>query len=703
MIIKSITLNNYRLYEGINTIEFTQKDGTNLYLISGENGFGKTTFLHSLIWCLYGRMCVDVDEIVRRDVANNGYLTILKNNLNFNASEKLNKISSNEKQAILKNGYNTKTEYIKQYSQYYVCIEFSEVTIPVIPCKSLKIIRSYDSIFDKEEIEIFIDGQKNELTKEIGPDIFINDFILNRDIARFFFFDSEQIVSLAETNTIPERRRLCSAYNEVLGVRKYEELKRSIDNLRIKLRKKSKDIESRNKLISYLEQQEDLKAQQEKLEKEAKDLISSIEFLKKENEDLQVQIMREGNNATRNDISRIKSVIATAKEKDEEYKKDLKKFLDYAPFAISGSLFEKAKNQVVHDYKIEEDKISASQQNKLIDKITSDIKSLFDIVTLTDEDEKNIKIKVDTILTKYKSSLKDVDTLMSLSKDDYKEILAIYNFVTTTYKSEFERLADDYRKNKIILDRNSRQLSNILSKESDEIVKSLRFKKNDIENQLKAEEERGRLIHLKIGEVNQSLTIIMKSITQLSKKVSVEDNDVKKDQIAEELSSELNCFLVNLKKEKKYSLERRIKSILNNLMHKEDFIGRVNVSIMDDDMDIELYSTNNQKINKDTLSKGEQQLYATSILKALVDESGIQFPVFIDSPLQKFDKSHAAKIITEFYPQVSKQVILFPLLYKELTKTELNLMLPLVNSAYLIMNGESHSFFKKVEPKKLMV
>ena len=138
-------------------------------------------------------------------------------------------------------------------------------------------------------------------------------------------------------------------------------------------------------------------------------------------------------------------------------------------------------------------------------------------------------------------------------------------------------------------------------------------------------------------------------------------------------------------------------------MHKEDFIGRVNVSIMDDDMDIELYSTNNLKINKDTLSKGEQQLYATSILKALVDESGIQFPVFIDSPLQKFDKSHAAKIITEFYPQVSKQVILFPLLYKELTKTELNLMLPLVNSAYLIMNGESHSFFKKVEPKKLMV
>lgn len=64
-----------------------------------------------------------------------------------------------------------------------------------------------------------IDGAKNELANEIGPDVFINDFILNKDIARFFFFDSEQIVALAETGSASDRRKLCSAYNEVLGVR----------------------------------------------------------------------------------------------------------------------------------------------------------------------------------------------------------------------------------------------------------------------------------------------------------------------------------------------------------------------------------------------------------------------------------------------------------------------------------------------------
>ena len=143
-------------------------------------------------------------------------------------------------------------------------------------------------------------------------------------------------------------------------------------------------------------------------------------------------------------------------------------------------------------------------------------------------------------------------------------------------------------------------------------------------------------------------------------------------------------------------MERRIKSVLNSLMHKEDFIGRVEVVINGEDMDIELYTTDDTHISKDSLSKGEQQLYATSILKALVDESGIQFPVFIDSPLQKFDKSHAAKIITEFYPKISKQVILFPLLYKELTLEEFDIMKPLINATYLIENNTTHSYFTQV-------
>ena len=126
-------------------------------------------------------------------------------------------------------------------------------------------------------------------------------------------------------------------------------------------------------------------------------------------------------------------------------------------------------------------------------------------------------------------------------------------------------------------------------------------------------------------------------------------------------------------------------------MHKDQFVNKIEVRIENEIMDIDLFDTNQQLINKESLSKGEQQLYATALLKALVDESGINFPVFIDSPLQKFDKEHSNNIIKQFYPNISGQVVLFPLLEKELTETEYDLLKPNLSGVYLIENNNEGS------------
>lgn len=697
MIIKSITLNNYRLYEGDNTIVFNNKEDKNICLISGENGFGKTTFLHSLIWCLYGRLITEVEAEVRKDIANNGYNAFLKGNLNNNARARFEAMGDNDKEQIRRRGYTPENEHLKSMTTYFVAIDFADVVIPSLPCTSLKVIRSYDMVTEKESVDILIDGVKNELTAEIGSEVFINDFILNKDIARFFFFDSEQIVALAETNTSAERKRLCSAYNEVLGVRKYEELKRNLENVRLRFRKKSSDVESRERLIALLDKQNKLEKEIEEVKQRTSDCEKDLSSLRAEDDSIQLQLMREGNNSTTLEIQRVESVIASAKQKDEEYKKKLKTFIDFAPFAISGKLFQETRDQLEHDFKLNEDKNLQLSKNLVVSDITSDLLLMLSKVAIPQETSFALQQEIQSILDKYKGDVSEEQTLLPLQEHDYEEFMAVYNNVTTTYKAEFEHLADDYRKNKQILERNSRRLSNINSKESDELIKNIRSKKNDIEHLISEKDKEIRLTHETLGTLTQELATVSKQVSELSKKVSLDDSDAKKDKVAEQLISELSTFLVSLKQEKKFSLERRIKGVLNNLMHKEDFIGRVEVIINGEDMDIELYTVDDKLINKDSLSKGEQQLYATSILKALVDESGIQFPVFIDSPLQKFDKSHATKIITEFYPQISKQVVLFPLLYKELTADEYEVMKPLVNATYLIKNDTTHSYFEKVK------
>ena len=696
MIIKNITLGNYRLYEGKNIIKFTQDEEKPIFLISGENGFGKTTFLHSLIWCLYGRLITEVEAEVRKDIANSGYNAFLRKNLNHNVRAKLEKLDSAEKDLIRRKGYSSENEDLKKITTYYVAIEFKDVIIPSLPCTSLKVIRSYDMITEKESVDILIDGKRNELTTSIGSEVFINDFILNKDIARFFFFDSEQIVALAETNTSAEKRRLCSAYNEVLGVRKYEDLKKNLENVRLRFRKKSSDIESREKLLTMLSKQEQLEKKIEERRKKLTELESELKQLRADDEAIQLQLMREGNNATSAEIVRLEKLIQTTKQKGDDYKAKLKNFIEYAPFAITGKLLKETREQIEYDFRLKETKNDQLGRNLVVNQIASDLMLMFEHSDIASAEKSELIIQVQDVLDRYKHEVVKEDVLLSVSEQEYEEFIAVYNNLTTTYKAEFEHLAEDYRKNKLVWERNSRRLSNIQSKEKDELIKDIRSKKNKVEADIVDKDKEIRQLHENLGVISQELATTTKQISELSKKVSLDDSDAKKDQIAEQLISELSTFLVSLKQEKKYSLERRIKTTLNTLMHKEDLIGSVEGIVNGEDMDIELYTVTGDVINKDSLSKGEQQLYATSILKALVDESGIQFPVFIDSPLQKFDKSHATRIITEFYPQISKQVVLFPLLYKELTFDEYAVMKPLVKATYLIENKAARSTFKQV-------
>ena len=704
MKIRSITLTNYRLYKGVNEIVFDSDDKKNIFLISGQNGFGKTTFLHSLLWCLYGRLMVEIDESIRKDVLNcGGYNALLQSNLNILNKQKLQKLLSvDEANVIKKKGYTCSDLNIKENSTYSVAIEFTDVLIPSVPCHSLKITRSFDTLQCKENLDIKIDGVNNELSEGIGNEVFINDFILNKDIARFFFFDSERIVSMAETNTIEEKRKLSSAYNEVLGVKKYEDLKHNLENMRLRFRKKSSDIIGRDKLNSLLEEQKQI---QEKIDAKLEDIArleESLVDLKRTNESYQIKLIREGNNNTIEELHRLEMVLSQTRKKDLEYKNQLKLFLDYAPFAISGTLFELTREQVIRDYEIQKTSQNVQNQNILLSTIGTDLSKMLDDLKIDQYLTIQLQEKIKSVLAKHKGiDIKDVQ-LIDINKEDYQEFMAIYNNITSTYKSEFRRLTDDYRKNKLILERSMRQISLMQNKESDLLIKSIRAKKDEVEKSISETEDQIRILYGQSGDYNRELAIVNKKISEMKKKVSLDDGNIAKDKLAEQLSSELDNFLISLKKEKKYSLETRIKKALNSLMHKEDFIGSVKVKIIDDGLDIDLYSPECEKISKDSLSKGEQQLYATSILKALVEESGIEFPVFIDSPLQKFDKSHSRKIITEFYPSISKQVILFPLMHKELTEDELDVMMPLVKSAYIIKNESSHSYFKKIDVGQLM-
>ena len=49
-----IEINNFRQYFQSNRIDLSVSNEKNIILVGGKNGYGKTNFLLSIVWCLYG-------------------------------------------------------------------------------------------------------------------------------------------------------------------------------------------------------------------------------------------------------------------------------------------------------------------------------------------------------------------------------------------------------------------------------------------------------------------------------------------------------------------------------------------------------------------------------------------------------------------------------------------------------------------------
>ena len=709
MFIDSIELYNFRAYKGVNKVSF-EKNGKNVFLVAGNNGFGKTTFLTSLVWCLYGKLMIDVDEKFRRDINDaQGYKNFAKANLNQESALLISEadFTNEDKKHIAKNGYGGTYGKYEEDSKYHVEIHMTDVFIPAIPCSEITIKRTYDYLLETENIEVLIDGHVNELAKEVGYDIFINDFILSKDIAKFFLFDAEKIVNLAEIKSVDEKRKLSTAYSEVLGIKKYEDIKRNLENLRIKFRKKGGASVSQIKLDKLTADIEKIEQSIGEKERERALAIDSIAAFQTEKDSLQEKLIREGNAMSVEELARLKAGLEAIKEKDLKLKSQLREMLDIAPFAISGKLFCEAIAQSELEQRSKTKRAKAADLADAMRQTRQNIIEGARNINLTSSQkellESIIESSFSATMAQYNSVSDEagVKVLLDFSAEEHNALKSLYDNIRLSYNITFRQLVKDIKNNTIFMQKTQRKISAAEYDDGDAEIRKARTRKAEVEVKLTELESSSRKLSEEIGILNKDLSIKKKQLSESLKLVRVEGTDKEKDAMAERLINELNAFLTLLKNKRKSSLASKIKSEIDVLMHKTDFIHGVSIDILDNIIEINLMDKEGNVINKEKLSKGEQQLYATAILKALVEESGISFPVFIDSPLQKFDSIHSKNIISKFYPTVSKQVVIFPLLGKELSPSEYDSLLPNVNRAYVIQNQNGRSSFLLVDPKDI--
>lgn len=679
MKINKIKFQNFKIYKGVNEINFAPNTAKNISIIAGKNGFGKTTFLTSLIWVFYGKMMSEVEDKYKKDIKNaGGYDNFLKTLLN---------------REIKSDFENNKTIS----SIFFVEIELKDILIPSIPCKSVVIRRSYNLRTEIEELRVFIDGLENELTKEVGFEVFINDFILPREIAKFFFFDAEKIVSLAEAKSKSELRNLSKAYSEVLGIKKYEDLKKNLETLLTKLRRNSASPLQQTKLFELTDTETELtELINFNLEKQAS-IDREITNHKINSDSLQEKLIREGNGITLEELQLMKSERDILKEESTEVKNKLKKLMDIAPLVIAGKKLVQLNEQLIFEQnsstKSVDKKFLINELNLFSTALLKNLESLsLDATSKSKVVEALSKTLSEKEISKEKTNYDKI--LLDFTEEQFRNFKAVFNNIKGAFSSQFSAVVQEEKNNRMYLSKVYQQIKQAEARKDNPLAQKLREEKIELENKITVLNlDKGKLIEA-IDVLNTRLTSTKKVLSEYEKNFKLVETDLKKFEVTEKLLLKINTIIQKIKEDKKYSLQKSIMLGLKKIMHKNDFIYNVRVNVVDDVMDIDLLDKNDEIIDKDSLSKGEQQLYATALLKALVDESGIKFPVFIDSPLQKFDKYHSKNIIKEFYPAISEQVVLFPLLEKELSELEYDYLKPNVNKVFVIENHNNGSSFK---------
>lgn len=693
MIIKEIEFNNFRIYKGKNRICLTPEDGKNIIVVSGNNGFGKTTFLMALVWCLYGKQMEKVDELYKREIAEKGgYGRYIGNSLNYQAE---------------KDGE----------TRFSVSITFSDVVIPDTACTEITITRSYDNATGvDEELDIFIDGRSNDLfvgskeEKLKEEEIFIRDYILPIEIAKFFFFDAEKIVSFAQINTPEQRHELSRAYSQVLGIQKYDDLKNELERIQDDYRKDSAKPEDRvafNGLLSSIKNDEDeIKDIEETITKNDEDIM----IARHDSNELQEKLVREGDLMSLEKLNELRENAEGLQSSLQSYEAQLKDLYNLIPFALAGNLVSEVNHQLDEETAYKKNKLQQAGVKDQTENILNDLEqakqSFGQHIDIRIRDFYEGQIR--SLIKKYFYHDVDVNRFEHFSLlHDFPE-MEINSFKDLVFKikdskSLFDKLNNEYSKAKAELYSIEKKIREAEKHAENDYVQELRRKKERIDEYIMhlMQDNADKLSRKR--QLVEQIAANRKQKDSLSKKIEVANKNKKVDTVAGKLIYKIQKFLISFKEQKKKALEQKLMEKLRLYLHKDNLVKNVIVDITGngDDVDINLYDFDNRKIDKGNLSMGERQMFASALLGALVEETEIEFPVFIDSPMQKFDASHTRNVLTRFYPKVSKQVVLFPLLMKEMTESEYKMISPLVGKAYLIENSDNGSSFTEVNAETL--
>jgi DNA sulfur modification protein DndD len=232
MLLKSLKLKDFRQFKGEQTIVFADDQTRNVTIIMGDNGTGKTTLAQAFTWCLYGETTFK-DKILLCKAKSSEMIPGQKTNVRA--------------ELIL---IHKDIEYIITSEQEYRKTDKSDKPIDTVGQRLFKIM--YKQSGQMEPVgQSKLDGRMRE--------------ILPQELARYFFFDGENIKIMGDELSQGKGNEFARAVKSLLGL---DGFTAAIGHLKKTIREYDKkyDTHSDNQITVFNNQIADLEIQIEKID-----------------------------------------------------------------------------------------------------------------------------------------------------------------------------------------------------------------------------------------------------------------------------------------------------------------------------------------------------------------------------------------------------------------------------------------------------
>ncbi|MBC8253642.1 MAG: DNA sulfur modification protein DndD [Ardenticatenia bacterium] len=627
----NLTVHNLGVFRGRQDFNLTpvrQTDGSyrHLTVVSGHNGAGKTTLFQALALALHGSLALG--DRVSRQAYNDFLLSRLHRH-----SEAGTPVVSDEGSVALS------FQYVQSGCPLRIQVErFWQ--------------RNGHNV--QETLTVLRDGQRLDVDP-VDYQIWLSDFV-PPGLTPLCFFDAERLEALAN----PEQHNglLGETLRRLLGLDLVERLQTDLAYYTRRRGGGQKVDRLQKEVLRHQDALDALNVELTQLHAEAEALAADQDNLEAELVRQERRLLAEGGSyADRRPVLQ-ERLLAVQKEIETTANQLRELSAGLLPFALAPELCQTLSQRLVQE--------ADMRRHQAADQLWQEQVARLEAVLQGEELWHDVEVPLydrTTLAQRLVRMLRERETLYKVHEQPVLHHLAepeqeqLQGWIAQALRALPQQVQALGQRMQALRSERRRIEEDLSRAPDDEILAPIHAKIMHLETDLSDLRRQQKALNEQTGALRFQRDEQARQLQRMADQLAAAQANERQLELAERSKLVLKVYQDALTRQQLGTLEEGLVAAFNAICRKEHLL--IGAFIEPNDFHVQLHGTNGHILGLGDFSAGERQLYAMALLWALRQVSGRQLPLAMDTPLARLDEIHRWRLMHDYVPAVSAQVLLF--------------------------------------------